>query len=76
MLPEVEKRKYVVGMDNFFTYPKVVKELSSRGLGFVGTTRVVTPEIKSITDFRFNTLYCQTHSYGHKVFRWIDNNFV
>ena len=38
-LPDRENKKYVVAMDNYFTYPDVLVELRSLGVACVGTAR-------------------------------------
>ena len=39
-LPKHGQKKYVIAMDNYFTYPSVIKSLKNMGIAVVGTARV------------------------------------
>ena len=79
-LPEVNKYNYVIGMDNYFTWPKVMETVGSMGIGVVGTARYhrgwPPKEMRDVKDERFNTVYLQTDKRGYKIVRWVDNNIV
>jgi len=79
-LPISSIDKYVIAMDNYFTWQKVVSGLTQLRIGCVGTSRPERnwppKEIKSIEDTRYNTLYTMNDKGGFLTCRWIDNNVV
>jgi hypothetical protein len=79
-LPRRHDLKYVVGMDNYFTYPKILEGMRALGVGCTGTARAKTgwppKEYKAIDDKRFNTCYIMNDPKNFLIFRWIDNNVV
>ena len=78
-LPKKETWKYSVGMDNYFTFAKVLKSMRDVGVGCVGTARArrgwPPKEFKDITDDRFNTWYLLKEEH-QLTCRWVDNNIV
>ena len=80
VLPEKGRYNYVIAMDNYFTWKRVVKSLTEMSIGVVGTARAARgwppKEIKSIEDDRFNTLYLLNDDGGYRIGRWVDNNNV
>jgi hypothetical protein len=79
-LPGRGDLKYVVGMDNYFTYPKILEGMRALGVGCTGTARFKTgwppKEYRSIDDKRFNTVYLMNDAKNFLICRWIDNNVV
>ena len=69
LLPNRENKKYVIGMDNYFTLPKAIKGLRDLGIACVGTARVRivwTPkEVIEVSDNRFNNFYQLNNSLEH-----------
>ena len=82
MCDEKYDGKYVIAMDNYFTLPKVIKELRDRSIGVVGTARFKqlwpSKELKRVPvdEARFNDFYWTVDEYGTLLGRWMDNNFV
>ena len=80
MIPSSPTHNYVVGMDNYFTWSKVMTTLTEIGVGCVGTSRFERgwppQEFRSIKDERFNTLYTLKDKGKFLIARWIDNNVV
>lgn len=76
-LPYRDRLMYVVVMDNLFTTKSVMKEARKLGIGTYGTTRpqTISPEMKRVTDPRYNTTYYQKED-GYATVRWVDNNVV
>ena len=78
-LPRKESKKYIVGMDNYFTFQKVMTLCRGAGFGVVGTAcarRGWPPkEFKDIKDDRFNTFYLLKEEQQLSC-RWVDNNVV
>lgn len=78
-LPKNSK-KFVIGMDNFFTFPRTLTGLRELGIAVVGTARGrrgwPPKEIKRISDDRFNTLYWINDERNFQIQRWVDNNTV
>jgi hypothetical protein len=60
-LPRRQELHYVVAMDNYFTYSKILSGMRDEGVGCIGTARFKAgwppKEYKAISDTRFNTLY-------------------
>jgi hypothetical protein len=79
-LPLRDTKKYLVAMDNYFTYPKILKKMRELCVACVGTARAKRgwppTEFRSLTDNRFNTLYSMNDENGFCIFRWVDNNVV
>jgi hypothetical protein len=79
-LPDTDNYKYVIGMDNYFTWPKVMQSLTDKGIGVVGTARASRgwppKEFKDIKDERFNTVYVMNDIRKYRIMRWVDNNVV
>ncbi len=79
-LPHIGQKLYVVGMDNYFTYPKVVEGCRKAGVAVVGTARArkgwPPKEIRDNKDDRFNTVYFQHAKENFLILRWVDNNVV
>ena len=46
----------MIGMDNYFTTPKVLEYLTEEGIAFVGTARNQLG-FDTVADNRFNTVY-------------------
>jgi len=71
---------FVVGMDNYFTYPNIVADMRMNGVGVVGTARSrkqwPPKELSSINDIRFNTLYTCCDDNNFLIARWVDNKIV
>lgn len=80
LLPSLGIFNYIVCMDNYFTWNRVVKSLTEMMIGVVGTARAARgwppKEIKAVTDDRFNTVYLLNDAAGYKIMRWVDNNVV
>lgn len=80
MLPQAPDLNYVVAMDNYFTWSKVLTSLTEIGIGCVGTARYARgwppAEMKRIEDDRFNTVYTMRDKGKFWIHRWIDNNQV
>eukprot|EP00977_Amphora_coffeiformis_P007696 scaffold1690_cov182-Amphora_coffeaeformis.AAC.53 len=80
MIPTSPNHNYVIGMDNYFTWAKVVTSLTEMGVGCVGTSRFERgwppKEFRDIKDDRFNTLYTMVDKGKFLMARWIDNNQV
>eukprot|EP00977_Amphora_coffeiformis_P020704 scaffold8426_cov99-Amphora_coffeaeformis.AAC.1 len=80
MLPLSPAHNYVIGMDNYFTWQKVLTSLTQCGIGCVGTARYARgwppQEYKKIEDDRFNTVYSMVDKGKFLICRWIDNNQV
>jgi hypothetical protein len=59
-------------MDNYFTYPKILKKMRELGVACVGTARAKRgwppAEMREITDNRFNTLYSMNDEHGFCIF--------
>lgn len=79
-LTQEKNFKFVVAMDNYFTYPRVMAKLRELGIGVVGTARnrsgwppkeLVLPENST-----FNSLVWSVDDFGTMVVKWIDNNQV
>lgn len=72
--------KFVVFMDNFFTYPKIIAELKGKGVAVVGTARPKRNwppnELKVPSHAQFNDLYYCSDDFGNLTMRWVDNNIV
>jgi hypothetical protein len=79
-LPETDKYNYVIAMDNYFTWPRVMESLTEKGIGAVGTARASRgwppKEFKDIKDDRFNTVYVMNDTRNYRLIRWVDNNVV
>lgn len=79
-LPFRDTKKYLVAMDNYFTYPKILHRMRELCVACVGTARAKRgwppQEMRTINDNRFNTLYSMNDEMGFRVFRWVDNNVV
>jgi len=79
-LPQLDQYNYVIGMDNYFTWPRVMETLTAMGLGVVGTARHSRgwppKEYKEVKDDRFNTVYIMNDKRKYKMIRWVDNNVV
>jgi hypothetical protein len=79
-LPLRTQLEYIVGMDNYFTYPKVLHGMRQLNVGCIGTARAKRgwppKEMREIDDIRFNTLYLMNDEKDFKIARWIDNNVV
>ena len=79
-LPETDKYNYVIGMDNYFTWPRVMETLCDMGVGCVGTARYQRgwppKEYRDIDDSRFNTVYLMNDKRNYRIIRWVDNNVV
>lgn len=73
-------KKYVVGADNYFTYPEVLTKCRDEGVSVVGTARArkgwPPKEIASVKDDRFNTVYFMKTKDNYLIARWVDNNVV
>ena len=68
-------------MDNYFTYTKALQHCLNANVHVVGTARHKrgwpAPEIKRVTDNRFNTLYyIPGRDIKYVTYRWVDNNIV
>jgi Transposase IS4 len=79
-LPQRNRLQYVIAMDNYFTWPKVIEGLRLRNIAVVGTARAKRgwppKEIKDVDDARFNTLYLLNDDLNFLTARWVDNNIV
>ena len=79
-IPTSSFHNYVIGMDNYFTWSKVMTSLTEIGVGCVGTSRFERgwppKEFREIKDDRFNTLYTMIDKGKFMMGRWIDNNVV
>ena len=80
LIPRRESKKYVVAMDNFFTWSRAIVGARERGVAVVGTARAKRgwppKEIRNILDDRFNTLHWMNDVDNYQIQRWIDNNIV
>ena len=78
-----EKKKYfVIGRDNYFTLPKVIKMLREFMIGVVGTERFRPgwpgqngKEIDD-TQINFNVLFWSVDSFGALVIKLMDNGLL
>ena len=79
-LPNRDSKRYVVAMDNYFTYPKILKGMRDLGVACVGTARAKRgwppKEMRDIADDRFNTLHCMNDDMNFRICRWVDNNVI
>jgi hypothetical protein len=79
-LPQQTQLEYIVGMDNYFTFPKVLAGMRRLNVGCIGTARYRSgwppTEMRQIEDPRFNTVYLMNDEKDFKIARWIDNNVV
>ena len=82
-LPEVENSNYYVMMDNFFTSPKLLRYLKSKGIAATGTVRVNrmenTPlkDMKSVQKEKRGSFNVVTDSSSNiRAIRWKDNKGV
>ena len=82
-LPEVENSNYHVVMDNFFTSPKLLRYLKSKGITATGTVRVNrmenTPlkDMKSVQKENRGSFNVVTDSSSNiRAIRWNDNKGV
>ena len=73
-------KKYVVGADNYFTYPEVLTKCREEGVAVVGTARArkgwPPKPIAQVKDTRFNTVYFMKTKDNYIIARWVDNNIV
>ena len=74
-----EKKKYfVIAMENYFTFPKVLAMLKEFMIGVVGTVRFCPglsgQNIKEIDDtqINFNELFCSVDSFETLVIKLLD----
>jgi len=80
-LPKRETKKYIVAMDNYFTYPRTLVGARARNVAVVGTARGrrnwPPKYLKEVNDKRFNTLYWTKDGPNNMIiFRWVDNSVV
>ena len=80
-LPNPQRRNYLVAMDNYFTYDKVVDYCVDIGLHVVGTAKAKRgwpPEcLRNVNEGRFNFLHHTSSKSGKfKILRWVDNGVV
>lgn len=74
--------KFCLGIDNYFSVPKVIKKLRDMGVGIVGTARFRSgwpPEILRKVDqtkCEFNDFHYMLDEQGTLVARWMDNGLV
>ena len=72
-LPLRDTKKYVCGLDNLFTWSRVLKGAHDMNVAIVGTARAKRgwppKEIKHIKDDRFNTLYWQNDKDNYSIMR-------
>ena len=73
--------EFVITLDNYFTYPKVMKSFRDRKIGMFGTARVKRgwppAELKEERlPGHFNHFYFTIDPYNNMVGRWLDNSFV
>ena len=77
---DTRKKKYVVGADNYFTYPDVLTACREEGVAVVGTARArkgwPPAPIREVKDDRFNTVYFMKAKENYVIARWVDNNVV
>jgi hypothetical protein len=80
VLPLRGTKKYVVGMDNFFTFSRTIVAARERHVAIVGTAKAKTGwpprELYPITDSRCNTLHWINDKDHYQIQRWVDNNVV
>ena len=71
---------HCLAMDNYFTLPKVIKELRDIGVGVVGTARFKRNwppvELRESTLSTFNEFHWCVDEYGTLLGRWMDNSAV
>jgi hypothetical protein len=79
---DVEMEKFCLGMDNYFTLPKVIQGLRDNGIGVVGTARFrkgwpprALQQIQQ-KDCDFNEFRCLVDENGRLLTRWMDNGLV
>ena len=80
-LPDPDQRKYLIGLDNYFTTDKSMLDICSLGIGFVGTARGrrgwPPKELKEVEETRFNCTHLLPSTNGdYLMARWVDNNIV
>ena len=72
--------KFVLYLDNYFTYPRTLHALGQKGVAVVGTARPKRSwppkELNVPSNAVFNDLYYCVDDNGLLVMRWIDNNVV
>ena len=80
VLLDIGAKNCVVGMDNCFTWARVMTTLTEMGVGVVGTAcnqRGWLPKsFHNINDARFNTAYGMNNQNNCRVVRWVDDNVV
>lgn len=71
---------FLIAMDNYFTYPKVMSELRARNIGVLGTARNrrgwPPEQLKLSSNPTFNELVWCRDQLGTLVVRWVDNSCV
>ena len=79
-LPLRDTKKYVVAMDNYFTWPRTMRGARELGVATFGTAKGKRgwppKEVKNVEDNRFNTLYWMVDKDDYLIMRWVDNNVV
>jgi hypothetical protein len=79
-LPEPSKYNYVITMDNYFTWPRVMESLADRGIGALGTARFQRgcppKEYRNIKEDQFNCVHLMNDVRNYRIMRWVDNNVV
>ena len=79
-LPLCDLMKYVVAMDNYFTYPKILDSMRNLGVAFVGIARArrgwPPKQMREIDDPLFNTLYAMNKEKNIDIMQWVDNNVI
>lgn len=80
-LPERDRYRYVIAMDNYFTFGRTLHELRELGVAAYGTARGrrgwPPAQMRDVDDVRFNTLYhMKDPNYDNCIMRWLDNGPV
>lgn len=74
--------KFVITMDNYFTFPKVIKALRDLDIGVLGTSRFRKTwpprRLKNVNKEKanFNEFYWTIDEFGTLIARWMDNGMV
>jgi len=72
--------RFVIFIDNYFSYPNTISAFRKLGVGIAGTARPKSGwppfQLKVPENFMFNDLFWCTDDCGTLVMKWIDNNEV
>ena len=80
-IPDRDTLNYMLALDNYFTYDRVIDYCVDNGVHVVGTAKVKKgwppAALATINEKRFNFLhYVRSNSGKFNIFRWVDNGVV